>query len=187
MQEKENILRILKEAREAVKNEDSNTLKNLSNQTIHSAFIYRDTDNIAVAVFVYALSKIIERKAYAKYRNWPKFFNNFMLCINRAITALEKNQDDYFREQLKCVRREINQLSGNLKKDIQDVFKKAEINKASKIYEHGLSMEQTAKLLGISIWDLAEYAGQSGAADINLSITLPVKIRIKNAMEIFEK
>ena len=57
------------------------------------------------------------------------------------------------------------------------------IKKASRIYEHGISMQKTAKLLGISIWELAEYSGQTGISNVNLSITLDVKERIKNAME----
>ncbi|MBM3234388.1 hypothetical protein FJZ19_04835 [Candidatus Pacearchaeota archaeon] len=187
MQEKENILRILRETKEAVKKRDSISLKILSNQTLHSASIYRDTDNIAVAVLVYALSKLIERKSYQKYKNWQRFFKNFMICIDRAIFSLENGQEEYFQSQLKCIRREISNLSGDLKKNIQDVFRKAEINKAGRIYEHGLSMQQTARLLGITIWELAEYAGQSGISDINLNLTLPVKTRIKNAMEMFEK
>ena len=186
MQEKENLLRILKETRKAVQKEDVLLLRELSNQTVHSASIYRDTDNIAVAVLVYSLSKILERKNYRDYRNWPKFFKNFMICIDRAINALEKNQVDYFHDQMKCIRKNINDLSGNLKSQIQDVFKKAEISKASRIYEHGLSMEQTAKLLGITIWELAEYAGQTGIGDVNLGVTMDVKRRIKYAEEIFK-
>lgn len=185
MQEKDNILRILRETKEAVRRNDNIRLKILSNQTIHTASIYRDTDNISVAVLVYALSKILERRNYQKYRNWPRFFKNFMLCIDRAISALEKGQDNYFHEQLTCVRKEINNLSGNLKKHVEDVFRKAEINKASRIYEHGISMEQTAKLLGISIWELAEYSGTTGIGDVNLSITLSPKQRIKIAEDIF--
>jgi hypothetical protein len=187
MQEKENILRILKETREAVKKHDIAILKELSNQTLHSASIYRDTDNIAVAVIVYALSKVIERKKFQNFKSWNRFFNRFMVCINRAITSLENDQENYFRDQLKCVRRDINSLSGSLKSQIQDVFRKAEINKASKMYEHGISMEQTARLLGISIWELAEYAGQSGVSDVNIGITMPEKQRIKIAEDIFGK
>ncbi|MBU3913801.1 MAG: hypothetical protein KKE50_06945 [Nanoarchaeota archaeon] len=187
MQERDNILRILRETKTAIEKEDVISLKELSNQTLHTASIYRDTDNIGIAVIVYALSKLIERKNYRMYKNWPKFFKRFNLCLDRAIIALEKNQDKYFVSQLKCVRKEIGSLTGNLKKHIQEVFKKAEINKASRVYEHGISMQQTAKLLGISIWDLAEYAGQTGISDVNLSITLPVKNRVKIAMEIFEK
>ena len=47
-------------------------------------------------------------------------------------------------------------------------------------------MEKTAKILGISIWELAEYAGQSKESDIDLTVTLPIKDRIKTAMEFFK-
>jgi len=187
MQERDNVLRVLRETRNAVRNEDIGKLKELSNQTIHTASIYQDSDNIAIAVIIYALSKIMERKNYQNYRNWGKFFREFNQCIERGIHALEKGQDEYFHSQIQCIRSNINHLTGNLKRQIQDVFKKAEINKASRIYEHGISMEQTAKLLGISLWDLAEYAGTTGIGDVNLSITLPVRQRIKYAVDIFEK
>ena len=83
------------------------------------------------------------------------------------------------------IRKAIGNLSGRFKKYIQDVFKKAEINKASRIYEHGISMEATAKLLGISMWELAEYTGNTGIGDVDLGITMPEKQRIKIAMEMF--
>lgn len=186
MEERDNILRILKETKTAVARNDIIALKELSNQTVHTASIHRDTDSISVAVIIYALSKLIERKNLQEYKNWPKFFKNFMNCINRAISALEKGRESEFANQLRCIRKEINNLSGNLKKHVEDVFRKAEINKASRIYEHGISMEQTSKLLGISIWELAEYAGQTGISDVNLNVTLPEKTRIKYALEIFD-
>ena len=185
MKEVENVLRILRETKKAIKEEDNVKLKELSDQTIHTASIYQDSDNIAVAVIVYALSKILERTRYRYYKNWPRFFKTFILCIDRAISAIEKNQIEYFREQVKCIRKEMNDLTGNFKMHVQDVFKKAEVSKASRIYEHGISMEQTSKLLGITIWELAEYAGQTGISDVDIGITLPVKNRIKQAMEIF--
>ena len=47
-------------------------------------------------------------------------------------------------------------------------------------------MEQTAKILGISVWELAEYAGQTGIADVNYAITMPIRERIKIAEGAFK-
>jgi len=185
VQEPEHILEVLKEAKEAIKNEDVIKLRDLSNQTIHSASIHQDADCILVAVIIYSLSKIIERTNYREYPSWNRFFDAFIEHINYAIIHLEKNNIDGFRQELERVRKDISKLTGNFKRHIQDVFRKAEINKASRIYEHGISMEKTAKLLGISIWDLAEYAGQTGISDVNFNITLPEKKRIKIAEDIF--
>ncbi len=186
MKERDNLLRILWETKEAVKKDDVITLKILSNQTLHAASIYQDTDNIIVAVIVYALSKILERKNYRQYKNWPEFFKMFMLCIDKAISALEKGQEAYFSHQLEHIRKNIDKLPGSFKRHIQEVFQKAKINKASRIYEHGISLEQTAKLLGITMWELAEYAGKTGISDVNLNITMQVRKRIKIAEEIFK-
>lgn len=183
MQEKENVIGILEKTKSAVEKEDTILLKELSNRTIHTASIYGDPDNIAVAVAVYALSKIIERKKYKEYKDWSLFFRNYIKCLNKALTALKEDNLEAFRVEIEHINKEISHLGGNLKRHIQQVFRKARINKASRIYEHGISMGQTAKLLGITMWELAEYSGETGIPDVNLSITLDVKKRIKNAME----
>ena len=68
---------------------------------------------------------------------------------------------------------------------MKDVFNRAKINKASKIYEHGISMEKTAKILGITLWELAEYSGRTGVGNVNLGVTMQLNDRIKLAEEIF--
>ena len=73
MQEKEHVIKILEQAKQAIKKQDVIKLKDLSNKTIHSASIYQDPDNIAVAIILYSLSKIIERKTYRDYPGWKKF------------------------------------------------------------------------------------------------------------------
>ena len=46
-------------------------------------------------------------------------------------------------------------------------------------------MEKTAKLLGISLWELAEYSGQTNISEHKLGKTIDVKDRARTAMEIF--
>lgn len=186
MQEKENILDILRNAKKAVKEGDVVNLKFLSNRTVHTSSIYQDPDNIAIAVTIYSLSKILERENYKDYPQWDSFYSNFIKCMDKSIIYLEKDDLKGFRKCLVSIRESINKLSGNFKNYIEEVFRKASINKASRIYEHGISMEQTAELLGISVFELAEYAGGTGIADVDLSVTKDVKERLKIAMEVFK-
>jgi len=180
MKERENILRIFEETLVAIKNQDTIKLKELSNQTIHTASTYQDPDNIAVAVIIYSLSKIIERsKSKSDYQK-------FALLVQSSLNALKKNDEKSFKKNLELMRKEVSGSSGKLKIYIKDVLRKASINKASKIYEHGISMENTAKLLGITMYELASYAGQTGISDVPESKTLDVKSRIKLAEEIFK-
>ena len=185
MKEGENILRILKETKQALKREDVIKLKQLSNQTIHAVSVYQDTDNIAVAVIVYSLGKIIERGNYKSLPGWKKFYNNSVLSLDNTISAIKKKDEIKFKEGITSLRDIVNKFSGKFKIYIQEVFRKASINKASRIYEHGISMEQTAKMLGITMFELANYAGQTGISDVPESKTLGVKSRIKLAMEMF--
>jgi len=185
MQEKGNILRILKETKEAMKKGDTVTIKNLSNQTINTASLTQDPDNVAVAVIIYSLGKVIERHQYQEFKGWDKFYEVVISSINHSIKDLESEGGLHVGDDLGTITKEIEKLSGALKKYIQDVFWKGRINKASRIYEHGISMEKTAKLLGITMYELASYAGQARIDDVPLENTMDVRKRVKTAMEMF--
>lgn len=186
MKERQHILETLKGVQKALKRNDNVKIKNLSNHVIHHSSIHQEPDIISLAVILYALSKLIEREAYKEYKAWPVFYNNYITHLNKAIQALEKDDLKTFRNEINLIRQSIQKLSGDLKIYITQVFRKAKINKASRIYEHGISMEKTAKILGISQWELAEYVGKTRIGDVNLGVTLPIKERIKYVEEIFK-
>lgn len=185
MHEKRHILQILERTRGAIKKEDVLLLKELSNKTIHTASTVQDTDSIMIAIIVYSLGKIIEKKVQIDEKKCDEFCVFASNEFQNAINALRKNNEEDFRESLETIMNSINKLSPNIKTYIQDVFRKATINKASRIYEHGISMEQTAKLLGITQYDLANYAGQTQISDVPESKTFSVRDRIKLAMDMF--
>ena len=185
MKEADNIIRILGETRKAIETENYSKIKNLSNQTINVASLTQDPDNINVAVVVYSLDKVFEREHYRNYSDWKKISKTILSSLEYSIEDLEKNDLKEFRKDFENIRLCIKKISGKLKEYIQEVFRKAKINKASRIYEHGISMEQTAKLLGITMFELADYAGKTGIADVSESKTLDAKSRIKLAEEIF--
>lgn len=186
MQEKGNILRILKETKESVKKGDFYALKRISNHTINTASFTQDPDNIAVAVIVYSLSKILGREQYREAKGWSEFYKGFMARVDNVIRNIESNNDKKVSQDLELIRASIGKLSGQLKFYIQDVFRKASINKASRIYEHGISMEKTARLLGLTMYEVAGYAGQVPFSNAPLSETMDERSRIKLAMEMFK-
>lgn len=185
--ERKNILDILKNSRKALKTDDVVLLKEMSDRTVHSSSISQDPDSIAIAVTIYALSKVIERKRYTHFREWPAFFKRVNDDVEKAIIYLEKNDYQKFRDSTLDIRKAVDKISGHLKIYIQDLFRKASISKASRIYEHGISMQETAKLLDITQWELAEYVGTTGIADVDLSLTMPIKERLNLAKKLFEK
>src|SRR3989344_3479639 len=133
MKEAGNILNILEQTKDALKKEDVVKLKELSNQTIHTVSTSQDADNIAVAVIVYSLSKIIERKKYREYPGWKTFYVNYIYAIDNAIIAIKRDEKERFSQSIRMIKDAMDTISGDLKKNIADVFRKASINKASKI------------------------------------------------------
>ncbi len=186
MKESDNILRILEETKAAVERDDPAEIKTLSNQTINTASYTQDPDNILVAVGVYSLSKILERESYKKYPGWNNFYKIIINSLKKSIEDIKKKDEKKFRQDFEAIRRAIGKLSGKLKEYIQEVFRRASINKASRIYEHGISMEQTAKLLGITQYELADYVGKTGISDVPESRTMNVKQRVKLAERFFK-
>ena len=185
MEEVENVLRILRETRGFVEGDDAAGLKGLSNQTIHAAAVFQDADNIVVAVLVYSLGKVLSRDNYRSMEGWDEFYKAVVKNLGLAVAALQKNELKSARVYLGRIRNSLNKISGDLSRYIKDVFAKAEINKAFKLYEHGLSTEKTAELLGVSLWDLSSYIGQSNIGDAKFAISMPIEKRIKIAEDIF--
>ena len=186
MKEEENILKILKETKIALSSNNSSKIKNLSNQTINTSAQTQDPDNIAVAVIVYSLSKIIERQDYRQLPGWNPFYKKISLYLDKSIEDIEKKNFDKFREDFKAIRGSIDNLSGKLKTYTKDVLRNASINKASRLYEHGISMENTANLLGITLYELANYVGRTDIPNTPENRTKSTSDRIKLAVEMFE-
>ena len=185
MEERGHVLKVLKEVKLALREQKYIEIKNLSNEITHQASIHQDPDLISVAVIIYSLSKLLERKNYKEQKNWERFYREYIQGIENLIKNLEKDDINGFRNQVNLIRKLIQGLSGKLKIYIQDIFRNAKINKASRIYEHGISMQKTAKILGVSVWELSEYAGKTGIGNVNLGITMPIQQRVKLAEEIF--
>lgn len=186
MQELDNSMRILKETIDAFKKADANNLKALSNQTIHTATTSQDFDNIMMAVIVYSLGKILERENYKEMEGWNLFFHQTLKNLESALSSLKKKDFESFRLFLGKIRGDVSELDSNLSNYIKDVFYKAQINKASKLYQHGISAQKAAELLGISLWDLASYIGQSSVNEADIKDSLNFSER-KKIMEEFLK
>ncbi len=159
---KRDIMNLLKEALECLEKERIERLKNVSDHVIHNASIYQDPHSIMTAVIIYALAKILEReKVRLHHPNWENFLKNVKRRIRNAIECLKKNNMECFEREMKSIEIEIWMSEKHYKMYIDYVMEKAKIKKGSKIYEHGPSLEKTANLLGITVWELMEYVGKT--------------------------
>ena len=182
-EEVEHVISVLRETREALETSDTFKLQKLSDQTIHSASIHQHTDFITLAVLIYSLSKILERKEKMNIARWSAYVKKINDELFKAMSELKKGDSEEFARHLEHTKELLISFSPNVRENVQEVIKRASINKASKIYEHGISLSRTAKLLGITQWELADYVGHSKAHEDPYATTVDEKKRAKIARE----
>ena len=178
---KRDILAVLNELVEIIKvkeESDIAQIKELSNHVIHNASIFQDEDSISVAVLIYALSKIIERKQ----RDLD--YNKILSMLNSCISNLKNNQDDLFRKSIKNIFNFIRTVDDKLKMYIYEVINQAQIKKGCKLCEHGISIARASEVLGISQWELMHYIGKTTLID-QFSEPVNVAKRLKIARSLF--
>ena len=184
-EELKNLKDVLNQTIIAIKNRNLALLRDLSNRTIHSASIYKDLDSISIAVIIFTMSKLLGRTDYYEDKDFNDFIRAVIDKINLTIGSVKQKNHKQFHKDLKGIIEIMNKKGGKLNKYIQQVFREAQISKASRLYEHGISREETAEVLGIGLWELAEYVGTTGIADTDLSFTKPLKERINLAKQLF--
>lgn len=160
---KEDILSVLKSViaiLQQKEDKDVVEMKELSNHVIHDATLFEDQDAVSVAVFVHALSKIIERLGTGLN------YNDFSARIEKAINELEANDAQGFRGIMRQLYSLIEQKDTKLNLYATDVLHHSQIKKGCKVCEHGMSCAKSAELLNISQWDLMQYLGKTTHADM---------------------
>ena len=167
--------RILKERKET----DASEIKSLSNHVIHNASVFQDEDSISVAILIYSLSKIIERKEK------ELDFNKILSIINFAISNLKNNNEEGFRKSVKYFFSFIRTLDKGLRLYINEVINQAQIKKGCKLCEHGISVARASEVLGISRWELMHYLGKTTVVD-QYNDSINISIRLKFARSLFE-
>ncbi len=153
-------------------------MKELSNHVIHNASIFQDEDSISVAILIYSLSKIIERKQ----RDMD--YGRVLGMLNSCISSLKNNDDVSFRKSIKNVFNFIRSVDEKLKLYIHEVINQAQIKKGCKLCQHGISVARASEVLGISQWELLRYLGETTSID-RFSEPVHVLHRLKTARSLF--
>ena len=165
---------ILKERKET----DITEIKSLSNHVIHNSSVFQDEDSVSVAILIYALSKIIERKQK------DLDYNKILGMLNSCISSLKNNEDENFRESIKNIFDFIRMMDKKLKMYIHEVINQAQIKKGCKLCEHGISAARASEVLGISRWELMHYIGKTTLIE-QFSEPVNASQRLKFARSLF--
>jgi len=182
---KEVMLEALKEAEGAFKVIDSNKLKSISDYTIHYAGIFQDSFSVSIAVIIYSLAKIVEKRKLRALKEWAGFRDATLKNMAEAGEALQKDDMKLYLSELKELLASIGKFDEMFSEYVTEVIQKAKIKKGSAVYQHGLSVGRAAELMGISPWELMEYLGHTKIMDELPMLTMPVTERLAAARKIF--
>ena len=178
---KKDIIAVLSDLIEILKVKEESDIvqmKELSNHVIHNASVFQDEDSISVAILIYSLSKIIERKQ----RDMD--YGRVMAMLNSCISSLRNNDDNGFRKSIRSVFDFIRAMDQKLKLYIHEVINQAQIKKGCKLCEHGISIARASEVLGISQWELMHYLGKTTIID-QFGEAVNVSKRLKIARSLF--
>src|SRR3989338_2064276 len=131
---KKDIIAVLSDLVEILKvkeESDIAEIRQLSNHVIHNASVFQDEDSISVAVLIYSLSKIIERKE----REFD--YSRILSMLDSCIANLKNNEDEMFRNSIKNIFNFIRTIDAKLRLYIHEVINQAQIKKGCKLCEHG--------------------------------------------------
>ncbi len=179
---KKDILSVLEELLQILKSrEDSDTaqIKELSNHTIHNASVFQDEDSVSIAILIYSLSKVIERRAK------DIDYNKILAMINSCAEGLRRNDDRMYAQSVRGFFSFIRAMDERLRLYIQEVINQAQIKKGCKLCQHGISVARASEVLGISQWELMGYLGQTMFTD-QVSDPINVQKRLKTARGLFQ-
>ena len=177
---KKDILTVLSDLVEILKvKEDSDIvqIKELSNHVIHNASVFQDEDSVSVAILIYSLSKIVERRRDLDC-------GKILSMLNSCIQNLKNNDDEAFRKSIKNIFNFIRTIDKKLRLYINEVINQAQIKKGCKLCEHGISVARASEVLGISQWELMHYLGQTTLID-KFSEPVNISNRLKIARSLF--
>jgi len=151
------------------------TLKALSNQTIHNASIFQDEGSVKIAVVMFAIYKLVSQKQNIK----P--LEKYLFNIRRY---LKKHYINDFHKETNATLKYIAQVDKKARQYFNEVITHAQISKGYKIFDHGISLAKVAEILHVSHWELAGYAGEARPKYV-MKDALSAKARLTYARKIF--
>ncbi len=156
---------------------DVEKLKELSDHAIEDVAVLKDLDVISITVLIYSIYKVVKILADADYLA-------LLGQLKKTRTSLQDGDYVNYNKNMKNLFDIVRKGNAQVKEHLQDVMQAARIKKGTTLLEKGLSIGQAAGLMGLSNWDLQQYAGKTPALGSH-NETVPAKLRVKKALSLF--
>lgn len=138
---------------------DFEELKELSFKGIESVAAYKDFDLISLTVLIYSTYKIYNGVKDDDYKD-------LLAEYQFALSHIESGNLGRYNKSIKLLYNIVSKFDASVKDHLDDVMHAAKIKQSSILLSKGLSMGQAAGLMGLSNWDLQQYAGSNVTKDL---------------------
>ncbi len=162
---------------EVREHKDFEELKLLSDQAVESVALHKDLDVISITVLVYSIYKIAKDML-------PQNYKDLLTELKSTKKYLEKNQFRNYNNSIKTLFNIVRRSNTKVKEHLEDVMHAARIKKSAVLLTKGLSIGQAAGLMGLSNWDLQQYAGRTTSLEQHKE-AVPATKRMMTALKIF--
>ncbi len=182
---RKDILTVLRKTQPALRNNNANKIKTLSNMTIHNAGVFQDQDSISISVIIYTISKISNRPRLQNHPDYSKFKEVIIQELSNTQSILQRSDIKNYRRSVKRLFQIVARFEKKFGMYMREAIEQSKIKRGGRIYEHGISVGQASELLGISRWELMSYLGETKLSDVRHKTGISVSDRIENMRRIF--
>ena len=156
---------------------DIEELKTLSDHSIEDIAVQKDLELVSVTVLLYSIYKTVTSID-------AKIYDQLLKELQNAASSLEQRNLSRYNSSIKKLYEIIRTSDTKVKEHLNDVMQAARIKKGATLLQRGLSIGQAAGLMGLSNWELQQYAGKSTALDQHTE-KIPAQTRMKKALQLF--
>ncbi|MBT3814616.1 hypothetical protein HOE37_05105 [Candidatus Woesearchaeota archaeon] len=157
--------------------QDVEQLKDLSDHSIEDVALYKNLDLISVTVLIYSIYKVVRQMKEENYKD-------LIAELEFARNHLQQGNFARYNKSVKSLFKIVRSANASVKTHLQDVMDAARIKKGAVLLQKGLSLGQAAGLMGLSNWDLQQYAGRTKVMDSHY-VSVSAKKRLELALKLF--
>lgn len=153
------------------------SMKQLSDEAIEDVALHKDLDVVSITVLFYSIYKVVDCLD-------DESFDYLIKGMTNARDALQANSFGRYNKSIKNMFVTVRGCNAKVKEHFEDVMDAARIKKGAVLLQKGLSLGQAAGLMGLSNWDLQEYAGRTVILGAHVE-KVQAKKRLLTAFKLF--
>ncbi len=167
---KSNLLSIITEAINMISKTSSAGLAELSNRAVELAGVYQEEDVASITVIIHALSKIMQRSECDVEKGVCDInpeYRKIVAELEKIKSYIESDDRQKSKRSISSILDILQKADSKLKLYIEEVIFDSQIKKGGKLYDKGISLAQSAQILGINHWELMNYVGKTEIISID--------------------